>query len=70
MALVYTVTTVQEIRDIVARHGDLNVPWNGMPGGHYNSHDALIVQVTTRDGIVDFYAETPKHAHFLYQALV
>ncbi len=70
MTIDYTVTTIQEIRDLIAHHGDLGTPSDELPGGLYHTTATLIVRVDTHEGLIDFHAETPEQARRLYQTLV
>jgi hypothetical protein len=70
MPIAYTVTTIQEIRELVAQHGDLGTVSDELPGGRYHTTATLIVRVDTREGLIDFHAETPEKARRLYQTFV
>ena len=70
MTIDYTVTTVQEIRDLIAHHGDLGTTSHELPGGLYHTTATLIVRVDTHDGLIDFHGITPQQARRLYQTLV
>jgi hypothetical protein len=70
MTIDYTVTTIQEIRDRIAHHGDLGTTSDDLPRGLYHTTATLIVRVDTQDGLIDFHAKTPQQARRLYQALV
>ena len=70
MTIDYTVTTIQEIRDLIAHHGDLGTPLNELPEGLYHATATLIVRVDTHEGLIDFHAETPEQVRRLYEALV
>ena len=70
MTIDYTVTTIQEIRDLIAQHGDLGTTSDELPGGLYHTTATLIVRVDTHDGLIDFHGKTPQQARQLYQAFV
>jgi hypothetical protein len=70
MTIDYTVTTVQEIRNLIAYHGDLGTASNELPGGLYHTTATLIVRVDTHDGLIDFHGKTPQQARQLYKALM
>jgi hypothetical protein len=70
MTIDYTVTTIQEIRDRIARHGDLGTRSKALPGGLYHTTATLIARVDTLEGLIDFHANTPEQARRLCQALV
>ena len=69
MTIEYTVTSVKEIRDRIAHHGDLGTPLGELPEGLYHTTATLIIRVDTHEGLIDFHAETPEQARRLYQAL-
>ena len=56
MPIDYTVTTIQEIRDLIAHHGDLGTPLDELPEGLYHTTATLIVRVDTYEGLIDFHA--------------
>jgi hypothetical protein len=70
MTIDYTVTNIQEIRDLIAHHGDLGTPLDELTEGLYHTTATLIVRVDTHEGLIDFHAETLEQARRLYQALV
>jgi hypothetical protein len=64
----YTVTTLQELHDLIAHHGDLVTIADAQPAGLYHTTATLIVRVDTHEGLIDFHAETPEQARRLSQA--
>jgi hypothetical protein len=68
MTIDYTVTTLQELHDRIAHHGDLGITANAQPRGLYHTTATLIVRVDTHEGLIDFHAETPEQARRLSQA--
>jgi hypothetical protein len=70
MTIEYTVTTLQELSDLIAHHGDLDTTADARPGGLYHTTATLIVRVDTADGLIDFHAETPEQARRLSQAWI
>jgi hypothetical protein len=70
MTIDYTVTTIKEIRELIAHHGGLNTASDTLAGGLYHTTATLVVRVDTHEGLIDFNAETPEQARRLYQALM
>jgi hypothetical protein len=68
MTIEYTVTTLQELRDLIAHHGDLGTTADALPAMLYHTTATLIIRVDTYEGLIDFHAETPEQARQLSQA--
>ena len=68
MTIDYTVSTLQELHDLIAHHGDLGTTADALPGHLYHTTATLIVRVDTHEGLIDFHAETPEQARRLAQA--